>query len=177
MTLSVIIPVYNEEGTIAKVIEKVLAQDFASPDANGYGASWDKQIIVVNDGSTDNTEVEIKKLQSKEITYLRHEKNLGKGAAIKTALGHVAGDATIVQDADLEYDPAEISLLLRKSNSGTEIVYGSRELNPKRRGYPHYVLGVRALTWLVNMRFGANLTDIYTCYKLFPADIIKSLNL
>jgi glycosyltransferase involved in cell wall biosynthesis len=168
MTLSIIIPVFNEEKTIAKVIERVLDQDF-----NGY----DKQIIVVDDGSTDKTGKEIEKLETEKFVFLSHSKNLGKGAAIKTALEHVTGDVVIVQDADMEYNPADINLLIKKLESSIDVVYGSRELHPERRGYPHYVLGVRLLTFLVNLRFKSKLTDVYTCYKLFPAHIIKSLDL
>ncbi len=176
MTLSIIIPVFNEEKTIAKVIGKVLDQDFS-----GYN----KQIIVVNDGSTDNTEKEIEKIENRAITLLSHKENRGKGAAIKTALGHVMGDFIIVQDADMEYDLADINLLIKELESGADVIYGSRELpvsssqgrHPRRRGYPHYVLGVWLLTFLINLRFRSKLTDAYTCYKLFPVDIIKSLNL
>lgn len=167
--LSIIIPAFNEEKTIARVIKRVADQNLGM---------WQKEIIVVDDGSTDKTEEEIKKLEIEKLIFLHHKQNYGKGTAIKTALGHVTGDAVIIQDADLEYDPKDIPKLLEAlETSKSGVVYGSRELHPKRRGYPHYVLGVRILTALVNLRFGSHLTDAYTGYKLFRTDVLKSLNI
>ena len=170
--LSILIPAYNEEKTIAHVLDKVMAQNYAG---------WEKEIIVVDDGSIDNSKVKMQnaKLQLKiqNLLLIQHEKNLGKGAAIRTGLGKISGDAVIVQDADLEYDPADIKLLLDELDHGADVVFGSRELQPERRGYWHDVLGVRFLTWLVNLFFGAKLTDVYTCYKLFRADVIKDINI
>lgn len=179
MKLSIIIPVFNEVKTIQKVVRNVLAQNTGS---------WEKEIIVVDDGSIDGTGREIEELgqpkagqpraENKKLIFLRHNKNCGKGAAVRTALGYTTGEAVIIQDADLEYDPADIPALLRVlEEPGVNVIYGSRELQPKRRGYFHYVLGVKFLTFLVNILFGTKLSDIYTGYKLFRADVLKSLNL
>ncbi len=165
--ISIIIPVFNEEESVTRIVKKVIEQDFDKHQ---------KEIIIVNDGSTDRTKEEIEKLNKEKFIYIEHGSNLGKGAAIKSALKEASGDFVIAQDADTEYNPADISLLLKESGEDT-VVYGSRELQPKRRGYPHYVLGVRLLTLLLNLRFKSRLTDSYTCYKLFPIKIIKSLNL
>ncbi|MEK7178270.1 MAG: glycosyltransferase family 2 protein [Patescibacteria group bacterium] len=168
--LSVIIPVFNEEKTIEKVINTVWQQPLEN---------WEKEIIVVNDCSTDNTEKILDDLKNKfDFILLKHQKNSGKGTAIKTALPRAAGGYVIVQDADLEYDPADWPKMLKElENPKIKVVFGSREMNSKRRGYFHYVLGVRFLTFLTNRLFGGNLTDIYTCYKLIPSELIKSLNL
>lgn len=165
--LSIIIPAYNEEKTIASVLDKVLEQNYGQ---------WEKEIIVVNDCSRDKTDEVITPYLSK-IKYIKHNKNSGKGSAIKTGLSQSAGEAFIVQDADLEYDPADIKLLLEKFDSGFEIVYGSRNLHPERRGYSHYVLGSKILDLLVNIFFLTNLTDVYTCYKLFRTDILRKIGI
>lgn len=166
--LSIIIPVFNEEKTIASVLEKVLEQSYAG---------WEKEIIVINDASRDSTEEKVGPFLN-QIKYLKHGVNQGKGSAIKTGLEHMSGDAMVVQDADLEYNPAEIQKLLDALNNRTDIaVYGSRNLKPERRGYSHYVIGSKILDWLVNLFFGTHLTDVYTCYKLFPAEIIKKIDI
>lgn len=168
--LSVIIPVFNEERTIEKVINTVWQQPLEN---------WEKEIIVVNDCSTDNTGKILDDLKNKfDFILLKHQKNSGKGTAIKTALPRITGDYVIVQDGDLEYDPSDWPRMLKElENPEIKVVFGSREMNSKRRGYFHYVLGVRFLTFLTNRLFGGNLTDIYTCYKLIPSELIKSLNL
>ena len=165
--LSILIPAYNEAKTIANVLDKVLAQDFGV---------WEKEIIVINDASRDATEEQLKPYLS-QIKYLKHKTNLGKGSAIKTGLGVMAGDAVIVQDADLEYDPADIKLLLDKMDKGADVVYGSRNLHPERRGYSHYVMGAKIMDWLVNIFFFTHLTDVYTCYKLFKTEVIKKIDI
>ncbi|MEK7077867.1 MAG: glycosyltransferase family 2 protein [Patescibacteria group bacterium] len=167
MKLSIIIPAYNEAETIAQVLNKVLDQNFDG---------WEKEIIVVDDCSRDATPEKIKPFLGR-IKYLRHDANQGKGAAVKTGLAAMAGDAVIVQDADLEYDPADIKNLLDVlGDRANLIVYGSRNLRPERRGYSHYVIGSKLLDGLVNLFFSTKLTDVYTCYKLFPAEIIKKIN-
>ena len=168
--LSIIIPVFNEEKTIEKVINTVWQQPLEN---------WEREIIVVNDCSTDNTGKILDDLKNKvDFILLKHQKNSGKGTAIKTALPRITGDYTVVQDGDLEYDPADWPKMLKElENPKIKVVFGSREMNSKRRRYFHYVLGVRFLTFLTNRLFGGNLTDIYTCYKLIPSELIKSLNL
>lgn len=165
--LSIIIPAYNEEKTLAAILDKVLEQDFGD---------WKKEIIVINDCSSDKTE-EIARSYLGRIRYIKHEKNLGKGSAIKTGLLAATGEAVIVQDADLEYDPADIKSLLDKFDTGFNIVYGSRNMHPERHGYSHYVLGSKVLDWLTNILFWTRLTDVYTCYKLFETNILRQIGI
>lgn len=167
-TLSIIIPAYNEEKTLAAILDKVLEQNYGE---------WKKEVIVINDCSADKTE-EIARSYLGKIRYIKHEKNLGKGTAIKTGLLAATGETVIIQDADLEYDPADIKLLLDELDRKTaDVIYGSRNLHPERRGYSFYVLGSKILDWLVTMFFFTRLTDVYTCYKLFPIDILRKINM
>lgn len=168
MKLSIIIPVYNEEKTVTAVLDRLLSLQLPV----------DKELIVVNDCSTDATESILAPYQSM-IKYSKHERNLGKGAALRTGMRMATGDAIIIQDADLEYDPAEFSLLLEKLSNHPEAgaIYGSRNLAPRRRGYRHFVWGVWVLTKVTNLLYGSNLTDIYTCYKLFRAPAVLALDL
>lgn len=166
--ISIIVPVFNEEATIGIVLDQLLAGNFGG---------WEKEIIIVDDGSNDGTTAVLENFRNR-LVLIRHLVNCGKGAAIRTAFKWVTGNAVIVQDADLEYSPADIPRLLETlETKKTDAVFGSRELNPSRRGYPHYVLGVRFLTALVNLRFGTQLTDVYTGYKLLRADAAKTLEL
>ena len=166
--LTILIPAYNEETTIADVLEKVLAQNYAG---------WDKEIIVINDASRDATAEKLRPFLN-QIKYLRHDYNQGKGAAIKTGLGAVTGDAIVIQDADLEYDPVDIQKLLDKFDpNNMPVIYGSRNLGLANTGYSHYVLGAQVLTSLVNLFFGQKLTDVYTCYKLIRADLFRNLDI
>lgn len=165
--LSIIIPAYNEERTIAQVLSTVLGQTYSG---------WDKEIIVVNDASRDTTAEKVQPFLS-QVKYLEHHINQGKGAAIKTGIAKASGEVIIVQDADLEYDPADIQLLLNELGQGADVVYGSRNLHPERRGYSHYVLGSKIMDWLVNLFFGTELTDVYTCYKLFKTDVLRKIGI
>ena len=162
--LSIIIPAYNEEAFIAKVLEKV----FSIP------SSIDKEVIVVDDGSRDGT-LEI--LESLKLKYnfklISHENNLGKGAAIKSGIREAQGTHTIIQDADLEYDPQEIPKLLKEMNEDVWAVYGRR---PSRRAPErgvHYIVGAKLLTLTINLLYGAHLKDAYTGYKLFNLEKIN----
>lgn len=168
--LSIIIPVFNEESTIEEIIEQV---------KNVPVFNYEKEIIVVNDGSNDKTGEILENIKEKyDLIILRHNKNIGKGKAIRTGLKAVTGSAVIIQDADLEYNPQDWALLLKElNNSNIGAVYGSRNINSKKRGYFHYVLGVKFLTFINNFLFKTKLTDIYTCYKLFPTHLIKSIKL
>jgi len=168
--LSIIVPVLNEESTIEEVIKRV-------ERAPIFG--YQKEIIIINDGSTDNTKNILKNIKDKySLKILEHQRSMGKGRAIRAGFEMATGSALIIQDADLEYNPNDWSLLLKELN-GLKIgaVYGSRNINPEKKGYFHYVLGVKFLTFLNNLLFGSKLTDIYTCYKLFPTDLIKSIKL
>jgi len=170
MKLSIIIPVYNEVKTVEETIKRV----FLAP-TKGY----EKEVIVVNDGSDDGTEKLLENLREKfGFFLLHHQNNRGKGAAIKTAIKKISGDAVIIQDADLEYDPNDYQKLLNALGQDSPIVYGSRNLKKnKRKGVILYFLGGKLLTVLCNFLFGSHLTDVYTCYKLFRSDIIKNIAL
>jgi glycosyltransferase involved in cell wall biosynthesis len=164
--LSVIMPVYNEQATLPEILQRVLA------------VPVDKEIIVVDDGSTDGTWHILKELADKRIKVVRHESNRGKGSAIRTALPHVEGQLVIIQDGDLEYDPMDYPALIEALDDSHAVVYGSRNLRlANTRGPTAYWLGGVLLSDLANFLYGLRLTDVCTCYKLFRADIIKSLHL
>ena len=171
MLLSIIIPCFNERATIETVIERVLACPHA-----------DKEIIVVDDGSTDGTRDVLRRLVN-EATGVRlffHELNQGKGAAISTGVREASGDVVIVQDADLEYDPQEIPRVIAPILDGrADVVYGSRFAggDAHRVLYFWHRVGNGLLTLLSNMLTDLNLTDMETCYKAFRAPIIKSMTI
>jgi len=168
-TLSIIIPCYNEKQHIKQTVEKVLASPMES-----------MEIIIVDDYSTDGTreilDSEIKPLVQKIIL---HEKNAGKGAALRTGFKSATGDAVIVQDADLEYDPMEYPKVVQPIfDDEADIVYGSRYLDNKSvTGYRMNWLANKFLTFLSNIFTGLRLTDMETCYKAFKRDIIQSINI
>ncbi len=175
--LSIIVPVYNEEKTIFSILKYISDVKLL--------AGIDKEIIVVNDCSNDNTEEEIKRYINEnnsivEIKYICHEINKGKGAAIRSGIDISKGDFVIIQDADLEYDPNEYNILLKPIIDGVaDVVYGSRFMG----GRPHRILffwhsiGNKLLTFLSNMFTNLNLTDMETCYKMFRGDIIRGIKL
>lgn len=173
MKLSIIVPVYNEEQTITIVLESLKFLDLET---------WEKEVIVVNDGSKDKTRFLLEKFKRENnpanFIFLTHATNQGKGAAVKTGLTLATGNYVLVQDADLEYDLKDIALLLDKIISAQlAVVYGSRNLKPKRQGYRLYVFGVYVLTLLTNLLYQSKLTDVYTCYKLIQTSLFKSLEL
>lgn len=169
MKLSIIIPAYNEERTIEELLKKV-----SDVQIKGY----EKEIIVIDDGSEDKTRDILDGLKNKiGFTFLKHPKNIGKGGAIKTGLKKVTGDFVIIQDADLEYEPKDYSLLLESIDKDYQVIYGSRNLGKTQRGYFLFFLAGKTLTFLFNFLYGAKITDINTCYKLFRTDIIKNIGL
>jgi glycosyltransferase involved in cell wall biosynthesis len=172
--LSIIIPAYNEERTIHKILEKVAAVKLIN--------ELDKEVIIVNDCSKDDTKGVVKKFitQYTCFKYVEHEENKGKGAAIHTGIKEATGDFIIVQDADLEYDPNEFNVLLKPVLDGfADVVYGSRFMggNPHRVLFFWHSIGNYILTFLSNMFTNLNLTDMETCYKLFRAEHLKNLQL
>lgn len=176
MKLSIIIPVYNEASTIGTILDKIKRVNLVN--------DIEKEIIVVNDCSTDDTEEVFKKYIStnpgSNILYIKHEKNKGKGAALRTGIKKASGDYLIIQDADLEYDPQEYNdLLMPVVNGFADVVYGSRFMggNPHRILFFWHTIGNKILTALSNMFNDLNLTDMETCYKLFKTKIIQSIDL
>lgn len=163
MILTVIIPVYNEISHINQVLTRV--DQVHIP----------KQVIVVDDCSTDGTRDFMK--SRKDVMVIFHNKNKGKGAAIRTALALVKGDMTIIQDADLEYSPDDYHRLIRPiQNMQTRVVYGSRILG-KGRFLAHSFIANRFLTLLTNVLYNAHLSDMETCYKMISTDLLKDLHL
>ena len=170
--LSVIIPAYNEERTLAQVLDRVIALPLQP------------QIIVVSDGSTDGTNEIIRRYEATgKIIGVICLRNGGKGAAIQAGLSHATQPYTVIQDADLEYSPEQFDLLLEpvKTNHA-KIVFGSRNLrHPQvRENHFHYIrfwLGGKVVTLVANLLFGAHLTDEPTCYKLFPTELLRAMNL
>jgi len=170
--LSVVIPVYNEVNTIEKVLERVKAVHIP----------LEKEIIIVDDGSTDGTREKLSEIQRADpsLKIILHERNMGKGAALRTGFQHVTGQIVIIQDADLEYDPSEYPRLLEPILDGrADVVYGSRFLGGTTRrvtSFWHYMAN-KFLTFLSNMLMNLNLTDMETCYKVIRTDVLKRLNL
>jgi len=159
-------PVYNERRTIEEVLRRVLA------------VPYEKEIIVVDDCSSDGSAEIVESLGLPHVKLLRHEVNCGKGSAIRTAIPHISGDITIIQDADLEYDPDNYPLLVEEILSGrTDVVYGSRFMNPEARFMFWQYIGNKALSIATSLLYGARLTDMETCYKAMRSEIIKGLGL
>lgn len=158
-TLSIVIPCYNEAQTIKKLLDKVFAVDLGG---------WQKEIIIVDDCSTDGTRDIVRGYRDRA-TVLLQEKNGGKGSAVRAGLAKVAGEYVLLQDADLEYEPSDIPALLHALDHA-DIVYGSRNLRPREREGAYIPrAGVWLITKLINTLHGLSLTDVWTCYKLFPA--------
>ena len=168
--LTVVVPVYNEVQTVEELLRRVLA------------APYEKQVIVVDDRSTDGTVEVLKKWEGHAgVELLRHCENRGKGAAIRTALEHAKGRFTIIQDGDLEYDPEDYPRLIGPLLAGeAQVVYGSRYLRRKggpRRRWRLFRCGVAALNVCVRLLYRARLTDEATCYKAFPTAVLRSMDL
>lgn len=173
--LSIIIPVFNEEAFVYQVLERVLQVSLVHHIS--------KEIIVVNDCSTDKSEQEILRFQQNypdAIRYLKHQKNQGKGAALHTGIAAATGEYLLIQDADFEYNPKEYNLLLEPIIAQeADVVYGSRFMggNPHRILFFWHSIGNKFLTFLSNMFTNLNLTDMETCYKVFDTALIQSLHL
>ncbi len=178
MILSILIPVFNEEKTILELVRQV--QQVKLPK------KYSKEIVIVDDGSTDLTWSKLSFFKSnKKIRVYRHEKNRGKGAAIRTALKHSVGEIILVQDADLEYDPQQyIKLLKPMDNKKVLVVYGTRLksypvslFGPKRTPLVTHYFGNKLLTSITNLLYGVHLTDMETCYKLIRKSVFDKISI
>ena len=169
MKLSVIVPVYNEEKTIREILAKI----------NSVQLSIDKEIIIVDDFSTDSTREILRNIKDKNIRTFYHEKNSGKGYSIRTGLQHITGDIIIIQDADLEYNPEEYPKLLQPILDGkTDVVYGSRYkgkvIGPNLLSH---LYGNKILTFITRILYLQNISDMETCYKVFKKEVLKDIKL
>ncbi len=168
MKLSVIIPVYNEEATLREIIHRLEAVDVAD------------EILIVDDGSVDGTRDILKDLEAHEkVRVIYHERNRGKGAAVVTGMQHAGGDAMLIQDADLEYDPRDIPSLLKPLREGVaDVVYGSRFLGaPRRSAMFWHMVANKLLTLMTNILYDAILTDMETGYKLFRREVVDGMTI
>ena len=172
--LSILIPAYHEERTIAEVLRRV-----SRVDTERLG--WSKEIIVCDDGSKDGTFAELERVAAElgGMTVLRHEKNRGKGAAIRTALAQATGDYVLIQDADLEYDVDDYPAILSAVDQGAHAVYGSRFLARRypKGMHPANFLANKMLTVSANLLYGHHLTDEATCFKVIRTELLRSLDL
>ena len=171
MKLSIIVCAYNERDTILTVLERIQAVDF--------GPDVETEIVVVDNCSTDGTRDLLRTAAAPNVNVILQPRNMGKGMSIRTAVEHMTGDYGVIQDADLEYHPAELPKLLNYARTQNAVaVFGSRVLGGHAKyKYAHAYLGVRALTTIANLLFGGHLTDVATAIKMVRGDVFKSLNL
>lgn len=167
-SLTVIVPAYNEAAMVSALLQRVVDAPYV-----------DKQIVVVDDGSTDGTAASLAPWSSVPgVVVLRHAVNRGKGAAVRTALPYAVGTVTLIQDADLEYDPNDYAKLVEPIlKGGSEVVYGSRYIGRQRLRWTRFRAGVSALNLMVRLLYGCRLTDEATCYKAAPTWLWRSLSL
>lgn len=166
--LSILVPVYNEAATVAATIRRVRAVDLPIP----------REIIVVDDGSADETWPLLQSLQESDLKIFRHARNMGKGAALRTALRYARGNFVVVQDADLEYSPFDLPAIIEPLVAGqADMVYGSRFLGRPKGMKWSFRFGNFVLAWAATLLFGRRITDEATCYKAFRADLLREMDL
>jgi glycosyltransferase involved in cell wall biosynthesis len=182
--LSIIIPVYNEIETIAEIVARVRAVDLAVEvgfgPRNGAVVQIERELIIIDDGSTDGTREVLNALEGDpDAVVVFHERNQGKGASVRTGLQRATGDVILIQDADLEYDPRDYPALLKPILEGrSQAVYGSRfRGGPTRAMFFWHMLGNRFLTLMTNVLYNTILSDMETCYKVFTREVAERLNL
>lgn len=166
--LSIIVPVYNEEKTIDEVLHRILNEPLAG---------WQKEIIVINDGSTDKTRKILDKWR-KKVTVIEKDKNEGKGSALSIGFRKVTGDIVLIQDADLEYSPSDYPVLLSPfANERVSVVYGSRFLGPHLSTMFIYAQGNKFITFVANILFNTNLTDMETGFKVMRREVVDGMQI
>ena len=169
-SLSVIVPVFNERNTVAEIVRRMRAVTLP--------AELELEVVVVDDGSSDGTQKVLAALMDSSVRVVTHEKNLGKGAAIRTALTYAHGDLVLIQDADLEYDPDDWPRLLDPILKGkAQVVYGSRFTGERKNMFPSHWLGNRLLTLATNVLYRSTLSDMETCYKLFDRRVLTGITI
>jgi glycosyltransferase involved in cell wall biosynthesis len=167
-SLSVIVPVYNERNTVAEIVRRMRAVELP----------LEREIVIVDDGSTDGTRQVLSQLADSTVHVVLHERNQGKGAAVRTGLAQVTGDLVLIQDADLEYDPDDWPKLLAPAMKGrARVVYGSRFTGERRNMLFVHWVGNRFLSLVTNVLYNTTLSDMETCYKLFERDVIQRIRL
>lgn len=170
LKLSIIICTFNERKTIEEVINRITKMDL--------GENWVYEVIVIDNNSTDGTKEILQQFDKSVIHTIFNERNLGKGMSVRIGIQKASGDYFVIQDADMEYDPYDLPQLTRKvEETGVASVFGSRVLNGPKYKYSYAYLGIRVLTLLTNIFFGANLTDVGTATKMVDVKLAKSLNL
>jgi glycosyltransferase involved in cell wall biosynthesis len=167
-TLSVIVPVYNERNTVAEILRRIRAVKLP----------LEVDVVVVDDGSTDGTEKVLSALQDSTVRVITHERNRGKGAAVRTGMANAKGDLLVIQDADLEYDPEDWRRLLEPILKGkAKVVYGSRFTGERKNILPSHWVGNRFLVLVTNLLYRSTLSDMETCYKLFDRSVLEGITI
>lgn len=184
MKLSIVMPVYNEIGTIAEILRRVRAVQLTVPvgfgSENGMVVEFEREVVVVDDGSTDGTREYLRTLEGDpDVVVIFHDRNQGKGAAVRTGLQHASGDVMLIQDADLEYDPRDYPALLQPIvEARSQVVYGSRfRGGPTKAMFFWHMVGNCFLTLVTNILYDTILSDMETCYKVFTREVAEQLNL